>query len=163
MYDAIIGLPDASYGSGATGARIAVGLGDANGTPHGLTADTPTSVAAAGRGGLQFQYSTNRSDSNWQVLAVKRVSSTVTATVTDSAVPFAANGSWWRMRFWSRPDRSNKVIWILERLDAAACAVGEITADIPDYYDQYHQAGLRTLTTTARNFRIRSIENRTPY
>lgn len=155
-YDAVIGLPDSDYGTGATGARIAWGLGDGGGTPHGLVADTPT-TADTNRGGLQFQYSTNRSDTNWQVCAVKNDGGTTTAGITDTGLAFAANGTWWRGMFLSRPGVANEVIWMLERQDAAGAAVGRITTNLAHYYGPYHQAGVRTLTTTARNIRVRGI------
>jgi hypothetical protein len=155
-YEAVIGLPDSSYGTGATGARIAWGLGDSNGTPHGLVADTPT-TAATNSGGLQFQYSTNRADTNWQVCAIKNDGGTTTAGITDTGLAFAANGSWWRGMFLSRPAVANEVIWMLERQDAAGAAAGRITTNLAHHYGPYHQLGVRTLTTVARNIRVRGV------
>lgn len=76
LYWGLLSVPDVSYGSGATGAKIVTGIHDSVG--H--------NGARPGGNGVLLEYNTNQGDANWQLI----VSNGGVNTIVDTGVAFAA-------------------------------------------------------------------------
>lgn len=138
-------LPDASYGSGATGCDIFIG---ANSSVHDTAVDTsvriPTGVRAAG-----FSYSTTLGDTNWQFTV--RDGTGANITTTDTGMAFAAQKHY--VAFIHAPSGSGSTYWCLLNTTDGTVATGSTAR-------QHGSTGARettlivTRTTVARSIRF---------
>ena len=136
----LFATPDASYGSGATGAVINCGLDAAGGV---AISTRPTARCA------MFQYHTNQSDTNWQLIV-----NDGSNTIVDTGVAFAAEGIW----FWVLhiPRGGAATYGYIKNL-ATGSGGGATASAVPGSTAMYFMPGwLYTLTTTARNIRFAS-------
>jgi len=133
-------LPDASYGSGATGARIFAGLSNQTTSTTMVGGDNPAGHYAG------IQYSTNRGDTNWMCVTKD---GTTQATPVSTGVTFAPLKQY-DVYVYTPPLGTTVYIRIDNNTDGTTgeCAMttnlpGATTALRPEVF-------LGTLTTTAR-------------
>lgn len=142
FYVARLGLPDANYGAGATGARIWTGL--TSGTAASMTnADNPAGNYAG------FQYSTNRGDTAWQFVSKDNVTqSTPVATLA------IAQNKVYDFYIYT-PPQGTTVYWRIDNITDGTTQEGTTTTNLP-INSTAMRAGtsLQTLTTTIRNIRV---------
>lgn len=105
-------LPDASYGSGATGSDIFVGC--INGS---VSSTTRLDTAARGAG---FSYSTPLSDTNWQFTV--RDGGTTNITTTDTGMAFAAQKHYLAMIY--APASGSNTYWCLVNITDQTSVAG---------------------------------------
>lgn len=150
-FNAYLDFFDASYGSGATGARMVFGLTRVVGN----ILDTDDGTPGNNNGqGIWFSYSTNRGG-NWRI--VIRKDSTTTQLI-DTGVAFAP-GVWSFELIFNETTASFD--WSIRQIGGTG-ATGSYTetgGNFPSNRATNYvcAAGLTTLTTTARNFGVLSI------
>lgn len=149
---AYLDFPDANYGSGSTGARLAFGL--VRTAANMLDADDGTSGSNNSQG-IWFSYSTNRGG-NWQIVIRKDLS---TVTLVDTGVAFTPG-------VWSLELIFNEIAasfeWRIRQIGTGTATSGTYTetgGNFPANRATTYVcvAGLATLTTTARNIGILNI------
>lgn len=142
FYVARLGLPDANYGSGATGARIWTGM--TSGTAGSMTAgDNPAGDYAG------FQYSTNRGDTAWQFIS--KDNTTQSTPVSTLAV---AQNKVYDFYVYVAP-QGGTVYWRIDNISDGTTQEGSTTTNLPRTTIAMRAGtSLQTLTTTARNIRV---------
>ncbi len=137
--------PDANYGSGATGSRHFVGVTDQT-MAVSVGADDP----AGNRIGVAM--STNLSETNW-MLTTKNGA---TETRASTGMAFAVSKLYDFYFFF--PPGGSTAYWRIDNLTDSTTAEGSTSATLPGS-GVYMRAGfqLATLTTTARNVRMKKI------
>lgn len=140
-----LAFPDANYGTGATGARIFVGLTDQT-MANMATSDNP----AGHRVGFAFNTALN--DTNWMLTSKDNT----TETRTSSGVAFTTGAM---IDFYLYcPPLGTSVMWRIDNLNAGTTAEGTITATLPGASTMLKGGfNIATLTTTARNVRMNRI------
>jgi hypothetical protein len=142
FYVGRVSVPDASYGAGATGSRIWVGLSSQT-TATMTNADNP----AGDYNG--FQYSTNRGDANWQFITKNNV----TQNVVNTTLAFTAQKVY-DFYVYTAP-QGTTVYWRVDNLTDGTTQVGSTATNLPTTTTAMRAgAGIQTLTTTARNIRV---------
>jgi hypothetical protein len=137
-------LPDASYGTGSSGATVSVFIGPAN-----------TGSATGAGPGVWFRYDTDSSDTTWKFMT-RFSASGPDYTLTDTGEPVTF-GSAEMMQFTviAEPGR---VRWITQNLDTDSYRTGVVTSGLPtDVAFPDYGVALMTLSATARNLRVASI------
>lgn len=133
--------PDASYGSGATGCVINMGMDQAGGAVNG---NRPSARCA------MLQYNTNQSDVNWQLL----VHNGTTLTTVDTGLAFSAQGIWlWAIHV---PRGGSATYAYIKNLATGASGSATASATSGSTALYFMPAWICTLTTTARNVRFAS-------
>ncbi len=142
FYVARLGLPDANYGTGATGARIWTGL--TSGTAASMTgADNPAGSYAG------FQYSTNRGDTAWQFIT--KDGTTQSTPVATLAI---AQNKVYDFYVYT-PPQGTTIYWRIDNLTDGTTQEGSTTTNLPVAATALRAGSLlQTLTTTARNIRV---------
>lgn len=144
-YAATMRFPDANYGSGATGARLAAGVVAGN-LSNLVSGDT---MGAAGCG---FQFSTSRGDTNWQFLTHDGTAQ----TRVDTNMAFAV-AKLFLFEMFCAPGAS-AVFWRIKNLSDGTVQSGSVTLTLPPTTTAlFVMGGLRTLTTTVRNVQFKRI------
>lgn len=148
FYVARLGFPDASYGSGSTGARVWTGLT----TQVNTTSATPMAQADAPTGSfIGFRYSTNASDTNWML----HTSSGGTPTAASTAMAFAATKTY-DFYLYCAP-LGTTVYWRIDNLTDGTTQEGSTTTTLPaTTTGMRYMTGLGSLGT-ARNLRVNKI------
>lgn len=150
-FSAYLDFFDASYGSGATGARMVFGLTRVIGNI--LDSDDGTPASNSGQG-IWFSYSTNRGG-NWRIVIRKDSTST---TLIDTGVAFSP-GVWSLELIFNEATASFD--WSIRQIGGtgATGSYTEVGGNFPSNRATTYvcAAGLSTLTTTARNFGVISI------
>lgn len=147
------GVPDASYGSGSTGVRVAAGIA-AYGTPQGVLGSAVGGNGAANEG-VFVRYDTSAGDSNWQV--VSRTDATPgNAVVADTGEAFSANSAD-LLDFTVITEEPGRLRWVLYRAGTDSYRTGLITAVPSGVGFQWAGAALKTLGSTARALRFASV------
>lgn len=137
-----VGMSDANYGTGATGARVWIGM--SNQTTGLATGD---SVAAGHYAG--FQYSTNRGDTNWMFLT--NANSTHTAVSTGMAFTAAKVYDF----YIYTPPQGTTIQWRIDNVTDGTTQSGSTTTSLPGTTTAMRPGiNLATLTTTARNIKV---------
>jgi hypothetical protein len=137
-------LPDASYGTGSSGANVGVFIGAVN-----------TSSATGSNPGVWFRYDTDSSDTTWKFMT-RFSTSGPDYTLTDTSEPVTF-GSAEVMQFTviAEPGR---VRWITQNLDTDSYRTGVVTSGLPtDVAFAEYGVALMTFSATARNLRVASI------
>lgn len=144
-------FPDANYGTTSTGARFFVGL-----TDRTLAQSVGSDNDSGNRMG--FALSTNLSETNWMISA--RDGTTENRVSTGMA--FTVNNLYDFYLF--APPGGTSIGWRIDNLSAATTAEGTQTSNIPGSA-VYMRAGFQiaTLTTVARNVRMKKIYVETDY
>ena len=139
LFWGLFSLPDASYGSGATGSKVVVGLHDT--VAH--------NGSRPGGNGVLFEYNTNQSDTNWQFI----VSDGGVDTIVDTGLAFAAQTT----MFWliHIPRGGSACYGYISKVGvgSAAAVAGAMPSNTAMYY---LPARLSTLSATVRNIRAAS-------
>jgi len=142
FYVARLGLPDASYGAGATGTRIWTGLTNQT----AVTMSNSDNPAGHFTG---FQYSTNRGDANWQFMTKDNA----TQNVINTQMVFAVNKVY-DFYVYVAP-LGTTIYWRIDNLTDGTTQVGNTSANLPAAGTALRAGtNMRTLTTTARNIRV---------
>ena len=150
---ATVGFPDASYGSGATGVSIFVGVCSASNLATALTSDRIlTSQRAAG-----FSFDTTLSDTNWQFTV--RDGGTTNITTTDTGMAFAGAKHWLFM--WYAPPGGSDTYWFIANITDGTSASGS-TGRQHGSTGAGEVAGLVTRDNVARNVRVSDFWTRLP-
>lgn len=138
-------FPDANYGTGATGARFFAGT-TSNTMAVSVGADNP----AGSRVG--FSYSTNLADTNFYFTTKDGT----TETRTDTGMAFVVN-KLYDFYIFKAPSGTS-VYWRVDNLTNGTTFEGNTSATLPASAT-YMRGGfqLATLTTTARNIRMKKI------
>jgi hypothetical protein len=137
-------FPDGSYGSGSTGTRFAAGAVSSAKT-NAVSSDT---FASAGVG---FRYSTNANDTNFMFVGNN---GTTTAT-QDTGMVFAIN-KLYQFEIYCPPNGTT-IYWRIKNLTDNLVRTGSTTSVPPSATGLFFHAGLRTLTTTARNLQFKRV------
>jgi hypothetical protein len=138
-------FPDANYGSGATGARLAAGLVAGN-LRNLVSGDT---MGAAGCG---FQYSTSRGDTNWQFLTHDGTSQ----SRVDTNMAFAV-AKLFQLEIFCAPT-GGTIFWRIKNLTDGTVQSGSVTVTLPPTTTAlFVMGGLRTLTTAIRNVQFKRV------
>lgn len=137
LFWGMINLPDSSYGSGATGSKIVVGLHDT----VGHNGNRP------GGNGVLFEYNTNQSDVNWKFI----VSDGGSNTIVDSGVPFVAQASY--VYVIHIPRGGSACHGFISRVGSGVSATVTASAMPTSTAMYYLPARLSTLSATVRNIR----------
>lgn len=145
---AVLDFYDASYGSGATGARM--GFGVTRVLANMMSADNGDASSNNSQG-IWFSYSTNRGG-NWQIVIYSTLG---TATTVDTGVAFTP-GVWsFTLDFLEGAATFNWSIRNIGGSSASGTVTNAANAFPVNKATTYVlAAGLVTLTTTARNFGI---------
>lgn len=139
-------FPDASYGSGATGFTCFVGM-----TDQTLATAVASDNATGSRAG--FAISTNLSEANF-MFSTRSASGTETRTSTTMA--FTALHMYDFYTFI--PPSGTTIYWRIDDITAGTTRSGSVTAALPPATTLLRYiAAISTLTTTARNFRIKKL------
>jgi hypothetical protein len=138
-------FPDANYGTGATGSRFFVGVAD-----QAMATVVATENATGNRAGIA--YSTALSDTNF-MLTTKNGT---TETRVSTGVAFAVNKLYDFFLFYNTA--TSTIHWRIDNLTDSTSTEGTTTSTLPLSTAQM-RAGfqLATLTTTARNIRMKKI------
>lgn len=146
FYNVRIGLPDTSYGAGATGSRFFVGLSNQT-MAASVGADDVASSHHCG-----FVYSTNRGDTNW-MFATKDAT---TQTLADTTMPFAAEKVY-DFYVYCKP-MGTVIYWRIDNITDGTTREGNTSTTLPGA-GAYLKGGfqLATLTTVARNIRMQRV------
>lgn len=135
-------IPDASYGSGATGARMWTGMTSTTSTVM-VGADNPAGSYAG------FMYSTNRGDTNWQFITKDGT----TQNVINTGLPFTPVKVY-DFYVYVQP-LGGTIYWRVDNLNDGTSQEGNTATNLPPTTTNLRDAiGIATLTTTARNIRI---------
>ena len=137
-------FPDGSYGTGATGTRAAAGLIASN-LSNLVSGDT------LGATGCGFQYSTSRSDVNW----LFRSNNGTSESSQDTGIIFASN-KLYQFEIYI-PVGGAAVFWRIKNLTDGTRQSGTTTSVPASATMLFMGAGLRTLTTTARNVQFKRL------
>jgi hypothetical protein len=144
-YAATMRFPDANYGSGATGARLAAGVVASN-LSNLVIGDT---MGAAGCG---FQYSTSRGDTNWQFLTHDGTSQ----SRVDTNMAFAV-AKLFQLEIFCAPT-GGMIFWRIKNLTDGTAQSGSVTVTLPPTTTAlFVMGGLRTLTTAIRNVQFKRV------
>lgn len=145
FFKARVCFPDASYGSGATGARVFVGL-SANSMASTVAADDP------GTGHVGFGYSTNRGDTNFLFTHAAGGA----AATADTGIAFIAQHVY-DMFLYCAP-QGTTVYWRIDDLTAGTTAEGSTTSTLPGTTTEM-RGGLQlaTLDNAARNIGLLGV------
>jgi hypothetical protein len=144
-YAATMRFPDANYGSGATGARLAAGVVASN-LSNLVIGDT---MGAAGCG---FQYSTSRGDTNWQFLTHDGTSQ----SRVDTNMAFAV-AKLFQLEIFCAPT-GGTIFWRIKNLTDGTVQSGSVTVTLPPTTTAlFVMGGLRTLTTAIRNVQFKRV------
>jgi hypothetical protein len=142
---ATLNYPDASYGAGATGTRIGVGL-VANAASNLLAGDT---LLTAGCG---FQYSTNRGDSNWQLVSFDGT----TQTTVNTGMVFAP-AKLYQFELFAAPN-GGSLNWRIKNLTDNSMQSGVVTTNLPPASTGLMMmAGVRNLGASIRNMQMKRM------
>lgn len=144
-------LPDANYGTGATGSRFFVGVTDQT-MANSVGLDNP----AGSRAG--FSFSTNLGDTNWMF----STKDGVTEGRNSTGMLFEVGKLYDFFIF--APAGGSEIFWRVLNLEDNTSFEGSTTTNLPGT-GTYMRAGfqLATLTTTARNIRMKKIYVETDY
>ncbi|CAN5380327.1 hypothetical protein BH10PAT3_BH10PAT3_3070 [soil metagenome] len=144
FYVVRVGLPDASYGSGATGARIWVGLSNQT-IATAVGNDNPAGHYVG------FQYSTNRGASTWMFVTKDNTTQSTPAAAT--GITFAQNKVY-DFYIYVAP-QGTTIYWRVDNLTDGQTVEGNTTTNLPGTSTAMRAgAEIQTLTTTARNIRV---------
>lgn len=138
-------FPDANYGTGATGCRFFVGLTDQT-LANSVGSDNPSGHRAG------FALSTNLSETNWMF----STKDGTTETRTSTGMALTVNKLYDFFVFC--PPGGSTVYWRVDNLTDITTASGSTTANLPGT-GTLMRVGFQiaTLTTTARNVRMKKI------
>jgi hypothetical protein len=138
-------FPDANYGTGATGARMFVGV-TSNTLAVAVGADNPTGSR------MGFSFSTNRGDTNWQF----STKDGTTENLIDTGMAFTVNVLY--DFYVTMLEDGINCFWRIDDLTNSVTHEGTTTANLPAS-STYMRGGFQiaTLTTTARNVRMKKI------
>lgn len=140
-----VGMSDASYGTGATGTRVFIGM--SNQTTGLVTAD---SVAAGHYAG--FQYSTSRGDTNW--MFVHNGNSTHTAVSTGLTFVAAKVYDF----YVYTPPQGSTIYWRIDNVTDGTTQSGSVNTFLPGTTTAMRPGvNMATLTTTARNIKVNKV------
>jgi hypothetical protein len=146
FYVARLLYPDASYGAGATGARIWNGLTNQAIGNIMTNTDNPAGNYAG------FQYSTNRGDVNWQFMTKDNV----TQNPINTNMAFTI-GKLYDFYIYT-PPQGTTIYWRIDNLTDGTTQEGNTAANLPTSTVAMRAlASLQTLTTTGRNWRMAKI------
>ena len=145
-FSSAVYFPDASYGSGATGTRAAVGLIATTAT-NIISADT---LATAGCG---FQFSTNRGDVTWQFITSDGAAQT-TVNTTMTFAPLKL----YQTEFSITPNGGG-INWKITNLTDNVVKSGTVSTNLPPATTGLMlTSGIRTLGNTAVGGRLMRIK-----
>jgi hypothetical protein len=151
FYYARVATPDAGYGTGATGARMFIGLTDQT---YGTMTNSDTVVAGNFAG---FQYSTNRGDTTLQFIRRDGTNAQVTVNTTLSFGAAAQQNHVFDLYLFTAP-QGGTVFWRVDDLTAGTTQEGNVTTNLPTAATAMRAGlGIQTLTTTARNLRMQKM------
>lgn len=138
-------FPDANYGTGATGARFFVGFTDRT-MAQSVGADNDSGSRAG------FALSTNLSETNWMFTTRDGT----TESRTSTGIAFAVNKLYDFYVFC--PSGGSSISWRIDNLTDGTTASASTSANLPGT-GTLMRAGFQiaTLTTTARNVRMKKI------
>ena len=134
----LISVPDASYGSGATGAKINMGVQASSGFPS--NGNRPGARCAG------FEFNTNQSDTNWQAIVYDTA-----ARVVDTGLAFTAQKTY--LYIILLPRAGTSTYFHIINLDDGTSGSATV-AYTPGSTAMGEYVQLVTLTTTARNLRV---------
>lgn len=138
----LFGCPDASYGSGATGAKIDVGIYGSGAV--GADGNRPATKSAL------LEYNTNQSDTNW-IACVHNGTSNATA---DTGLAFAAQKTYWYIIHM--PRGGSATYFYIACLDDSSSGSATVSATAASA-DLAEMHSITTLSATARNIRSSCI------
>ena len=144
----IFALPDASYGSGATGSAVYAGWTVYNGgaMQNNLLIDNTAQKS------FGFNYSTNRSDTNWQF----KSHSGSTLTLVDTGLPFVAANKY--AAFFYIQEGTSAINWELRNMTAGTSVSGSTTnSGIVTGSTFGYSIAVKTLSAIARKVRMSKI------
>lgn len=142
FYVGRVSVPDASYGAGATGTRIWIGLSSQTSLTM-TNADNPVGDYSG------FQYSTNRGDANWQFMTKNNT----TQNVVNTTLTFTAQKVY--DFYVYTPPQGTTVFWRVDNLTDGTTQEGSTATNLPTNNTAMRAGvGIQTLTTTARNIRV---------
>lgn len=137
--------PDASYGTGSTGFVSFIGMTDRT-LAVALAIDNPIGSR------IGFAFSTNLGETNFMF----STKNNITETRTSTTIPFVAQHMYDFYSFIA--PSGTTVAWRIDDLTAETTASGTTSLTLPSATTlMKYIAGIGTLTTTARNFRIKKI------